>query len=273
MNTHEDSQFPIILKAPCFGGPLSMSSEEIANLTEKRHDNVVRDIKNMLVSLFGQPGDKFDDLIKDPSVLRDLGKSVTWEIDNRGYVTRFHLDKEHSFTLVAGYDVQLRNRVVRRWLKLEEVVAHPVDPIEALRDPVTLRALLLQHTEERLKLETENKALGVKAETLARLEGSDDLFGIRVTAKLVQMPERKFVEWVQQIKWAYRQTGGKALLCYADKRQAGLCRLVPKEYEKQDGSTGIRETLKFTMKGVVKLAAMLNIKLSEADLAGARGED
>ncbi|WP_454914960.1 phage antirepressor KilAC domain-containing protein [Xanthobacter sediminis] len=272
MNAHEDSQFPLVLKAPGSGGPLSMSSEEIAELTEKLHKNVIRDIRAMLVGLYGSDGQTFEEMLKDGSVLSHLEKSVTWEMDNRGYVTRFHLDKEHSFTLVAGYDVQLRNRVVRRWLKLEEVVAHPVDPIEALRDPVTLRALLLQHTEERLKLETENKALGVKAETLARLEGSDDLFGVRITAKLVQMPERKFVEWVQQIKWVYRQTGSKALLCYADKRQAGFCRLVPKEYEKQDGSTGVRETLKFTMKGVVRLAAMLNIKLSEEDLFAARGE-
>ncbi|MFG1276530.1 Rha family transcriptional regulator [Xanthobacter autotrophicus] len=131
MNAHDNSQFPMILKAPGAGGPLSMSSEEIAELTEKRHDNVVRDIKNMLVGLYGQPGGKFEDLLKDPSDLRHLGKSVTWEVDARGYVTMFHLDKEHSFTLVAGYDVQLRNRVIKRWLKLEEVVARPAIPTTA----------------------------------------------------------------------------------------------------------------------------------------------
>lgn len=131
MNARDDSQFPPILKAPGSGGTPSMSSEEIADLTEKRHDHVVRDIKNMLVGLYGHPSDKFEDLLNDPPKLGHLGKSVTWTVDARGYTTMFHLDKEHSFTLVAGYDVQLRNRVIKRWLKLEEVLAQPAVPTTA----------------------------------------------------------------------------------------------------------------------------------------------
>ncbi|MFH1558511.1 MAG: antA/AntB antirepressor family protein [Pseudomonadota bacterium] len=294
MNAREDSQFPLPLKAP---GGLAIPAEfaEIASIC------TATEIEIGGRTMFGIADAR--DLYAGLKVGRDYTTWIKGRIDQYGFREGVDYEKAvenqappfggtmksttyegaktaHTYrlTLAMGKEVAMvenndQGRLVRRYfLWLETQVYRPVDPIEALRDPVTLRALLLQHTEERLKLEAENKVLEAKAETLARLEGADDLFGIRVTAKLVQMPERKFVEWVQQIKWAYRQTGGKALLCYADKRQAGLCRLVPKEYEKQDGSTGVRETLKFTMKGVVRLAAMLNIKLSEDDLFAARME-
>lgn len=37
-------------------GPLKMSSREIAELTGKRHDNVMADIRKMLIELYGEGG-------------------------------------------------------------------------------------------------------------------------------------------------------------------------------------------------------------------------
>ncbi|MEP9368639.1 Rha family transcriptional regulator [Xanthobacter sp. VNH20] len=125
MNAHEGSQFPLILKAPSLGPSLSMSSADIAEVTEKRHGDVIRDIKKMLSELYSDPGGKFEGPLIDDAVLRHLGKSVTWEKDARGYVTMIHLDKEHTLTLVSGYDVRLRKRMVDKLAEIEALSAQP----------------------------------------------------------------------------------------------------------------------------------------------------
>jgi len=119
------------------GQPLKMSSSDIAEVTEKLHKNVIRDIRTMLVGLYGSDGQTFESMVEDGSILSHLGKSVTWEVDARGYVTAFHLDKEHTLTLVSGYDVRLRKRIVDKLAEIEsgKVVALPnfADPVAAAR--------------------------------------------------------------------------------------------------------------------------------------------
>lgn len=86
-----------------------MSSREIADLCDKRHDHVMRDIRNMLSDL----------KITDPK----FGGSYQ---DSTGRALPcFNLDKELSMTLVAGYNVVLRNRIIKRWMELEEIASKP----------------------------------------------------------------------------------------------------------------------------------------------------
>lgn len=103
-----------------------------------------------------------------------------------------------------------------------------------------------------------------------RIAGADDLIGLRVAAKLLQMQERKFTQWLIEKKWAYRQLGTKHLLAYAEKIQAGLVTNKATTYTKQDGSDGVRDTLKFTAKGLTRLAKALNVVIAEGDLLAAR---
>lgn len=100
----------------------TMSSREIANLTEKEHKNVIRDIRTMLNDL------------KDGSEL----SHVKEELDSRGYTSEFHLSKELTLTLVAGYNVKLRLAIIKRWQELEAqqqsnllVLPNFTDPAEA----------------------------------------------------------------------------------------------------------------------------------------------
>lgn len=79
---------------------LTMSSREIATLCEKRHDNVCRDIRSMLDEL-GEHALNFEDMSKD-TYGRDLAV--------------YNLPKDLTITLVAGYKVQLRHRIVTRWM-------------------------------------------------------------------------------------------------------------------------------------------------------------
>lgn len=78
-----------------------MSTREIAELTGKRHDHVMADAKNMLEQLGqGLPG--FRDTYIHPQ------NGQTYPV--------YNLPKDLTLTLVAGYSVPLRHRIVPRWM-------------------------------------------------------------------------------------------------------------------------------------------------------------
>lgn len=80
---------------------LTMSSLEIAELTGKRHADVMRDIRNMLDEL--QSTQKCADY-KD-------GKGRTYPM--------LLLNKDEAYCLVAGYNVKMRMAIIKRWQELE----------------------------------------------------------------------------------------------------------------------------------------------------------
>lgn len=83
---------------------LSMTSREIAELTGKRHDNVLRDIDGLLESL--------------SSELR-TGFSTTYDgRPEHGYRV-YLLDRDSAYCLVAGYDPNSRMKIIKRWQELE----------------------------------------------------------------------------------------------------------------------------------------------------------
>lgn len=82
----------------------TMSSRGIAELCEKQHKNVLRDIEVM-----------FDALSLDRLTFEHI------YTDNQGREQReYHLNKDLTMTLVTGYSVVLRNRVVVRLNELEQ---------------------------------------------------------------------------------------------------------------------------------------------------------
>lgn len=105
------------------GTPM-MSTKEIAKLVGKRHDNAIRDVWEMLDSLYG--------ISKDSSDLRNyknqqvtLVSGVVACIDSRGFVSEFLLDRRHTEILITGYDVKRRAAVIDRWFDLETDKAQP----------------------------------------------------------------------------------------------------------------------------------------------------
>ena len=115
--------------------PLEMSSLEITELTGKEHKHVIRDIRTMLDEL-EKDGPNLDhekdgpdlDHLPDGPELNHL-QGYREDKDERGYTACFYLNKELTYTLLTGYSVTLRNKVVKRWMALEKLHA-PVNPIE-----------------------------------------------------------------------------------------------------------------------------------------------
>lgn len=91
---------------PLGGGiPVAMLTTEIADLTGKRHDNVMRDTRKMLVELHGE-----EDLLKFEEVSRD------------GYGRQrpcYLLPKRETMVLVTGYSIPMRAAVIDRLEQLE----------------------------------------------------------------------------------------------------------------------------------------------------------
>lgn len=95
---------------------LTMSSREIAALTGKEHRNVMRDVREMLESL-GMDVLKFEQMAPD-----SYGRPQPV----------FHLPKDLTITLVAGYNVAMRHAIVVRWQELEAKAARPMSQLEMI---------------------------------------------------------------------------------------------------------------------------------------------
>lgn len=161
---------------------LSMTSREIAELTDKDISHVHRDIREMLADLQAD----------DPKL--DHPKE---DKDDRGYTTCFHLDRELTYTLLTGYSAVMRNRVVKRWLELEVIVQQQAQQ-------------LLTTTQEQLKLSHreanrwQDKVIYLEAEQLQRASTIEDAKATKVTdlrqqVKGVELKATNLNKTIQQL--------------------------------------------------------------------------
>ena len=93
-----------------FNQNVRMSSRDIAELTDKQHKNVMRDIENLI----------------DKKAINGLNFELVDYTDAKGenrpmYMLDFHA----TMTLVTGYDAKRRALVIDRWIKLETGEAQP----------------------------------------------------------------------------------------------------------------------------------------------------
>lgn len=166
--------------------PATMTSREIAELTGKRHDHVVRDIEAMLADL----GDT------SPQFWGDLPDSY-----NRPQRVAF-LPKRESLILVSGYSVSMRAKIIDRWQELEGKVAAPALPTypEALRQ---LASTLEENEQHKQAL-----ALAApKVEFHDRYAASTGNKGFREVCKLLHANEREFREFLINAGIMYRLAG------------------------------------------------------------------
>mgnify|MGYP000146103370 CR=1 FL=1 len=116
-----------------------MTSHEIAELTGKRHDNVMADIRKMLSELG----------------LDAPGFSGTYRTDRGNEYECFNLPKEETLCLVAGYSAALRMAIIKRWQELESQQRPQI--------PQTYAAALLEAGRLALEVEQKNNLLAVQA--------------------------------------------------------------------------------------------------------------
>lgn len=159
---------------------LTMTSLEIAERSEKEHRNVMRDIRIMLVELYGEGG-----------VLR-FEHTYTNEQNGQRYPI-FKLPKDLTITLVAGYSVKLRKRIIDRWLELEETssFALPQTFAEALR--------ALADKEERVgQLQTKINQDMPKVVFAEAVRDLDGVCSVEAIAKVLGIGRNKFFKKLRE---------------------------------------------------------------------------
>lgn len=224
-----------------FGGSdaaLRMTSQEIADLVEKRHDNVKRTIE----SLSEHGVIEFPQIEEIPTATKPT----------RVYVFSGERGKRDSIVVVAQLSPQFTARLVDRWQELErDAAALPKTLPEALR-------LAADEAERREKAEAALAIAAPKVETYERIADAEGSMCIRDAASSLQMQPSKLTAWLSANGWIYHRAGKSGWLAYHDKQQAGY--LVHKSTPYTDRVTGderVSEQVRVTMRGLTRLGELV----------------
>lgn len=174
------SHGPLLLSSSVQYTP-TMSSMEIAELTGKQHRNVVRDIRVVLEGL------KLDPLKFESNYTDSLKRNQVC----------YNLPRDITETVITGYSVGLRHKVVVRLRELEDQVAKP---IANLNDPSALRGLLLGYTEQVMKLEHKIEVDKPKVEFYDDFADSGELKSVEQLAKSVGTGRNRLFAYLRKHK-------------------------------------------------------------------------
>ena len=208
---------------------VTMSSREIADLVEKRHDNVLRTIESLLA--------------RGTIALPQLE-----EVPNDGpgpkIIRQYRVGKRDSYVIVAQLSPEFTARLVDRWQELEAAAPAPAVP-------QSFAAALRLAAEQQDVIDAQAAQLAAAApavEFVERYADSTGTKGFREVAKLLGANESAFREFLLDQKIMYRLNG--ALTPHAQHLDAG--RFCVKAGTAQNNHTF--NAARFTPKGVTWIA-------------------
>lgn len=183
----------------------TMTSLEIAEVTGKRHDSVLRDIRNLLSQ--GVDAHNF------------VETSYTDKANRQQKC--FTLTKKGCLILASGYDALLREKIINRWEELEiqvrksEIImpnfSNPAEAARAWADQYEKNLALEAHNKE---LKEENLHLAPKGEYFDDLVARNLLTNFTKVAHQLNIKRKTFIEWLIRDKFIYRDQRNK-LVPYA----------------------------------------------------------
>lgn len=177
---------------------LTMSSREIADLVESRHDSVKRTIERLQDKGLIQ-------LTPMVEVKNHLGQVVT----------EYQLIKRDTYVVVAQLSPEFTARLVDRWQELENQQMPQI--------PQTLSEALRLAADQAEQIERQNLLLEQqrpKVEFVQRYVEVGTTKSLRETAKILKMPERTMIDCLVDDGLLFRQSGN--LLPYQKYHAKGL---------------------------------------------------
>ena len=177
---------------------LTMSSREIADLVESRHDSVKRTIERLQDKGLIQ-------LTPMVEVKNHLGQIVT----------EYQLIKRDTYVVVAQLSPEFTARLVDRWQELENQQLPQI--------PQTLSEALRLAADQAEQIERQNLLIEQqrpKVEFVQRYVEAGTTKSLRETAKILKMPERTMIDCLVGDGLLFRQSGN--LLPYQKYHVKGL---------------------------------------------------
>ncbi|MDQ7262277.1 phage regulatory protein/antirepressor Ant [Paracoccus sp. PS-1] len=225
-------------------GVLMASSREVARNFGKQHKDVLRAIRNLECS----------------PEFNERNFAPVEYLDAKGEArTEYGMTRDGFTFLVMGFT----GKEAAAW---KEKYIAAFNAMEArlrqssqidLSDPAQLVPLLTSYAQRTQVAEAKVAELSPKAEAFDVLDASEGCVTVREAAKLLGVPERKFVRWLQQRGWAFRQNGIGSLQAYADKRMMGYLEHKPHTYYDQRQDLEVTKSqMVVTPKGLARLAAI-----------------
>lgn len=215
----------------------TMSSLQIAEITGKPHNDILKDIRRIL----------------DEAEI-DAGKfSHVYKGGNGQERPCYILPRRECDLVVSGYSVKYRLAIIDRWRELE---AKQASPQAMLSDPTALRSILLASVEREIKLLEENAELKPKAAGLDRIADTKETYCITDAAKSLNVPPKRLFEYLESNKWIYRRHG--EWIAMQDKLNN---RLMSHKIRTYEGSATIHTSTqaRITAKGIARLAEALSL--------------
>ena len=216
----------------------TMGTREIANLCEKEHFHVKRDCEVMFASL-NLDASKFGGIYFDSM--------------NRQQ-TEYLLDEELTMTLVTGYNIVLRNRVIKRWKELELQAYQPQKPTELSR--MDLIQLALQAEQENIELRGQVAILEPKAKGLDRIADCTNVLGIREAAKVLKIGQNQLAQYLVDHKVVYRDQYSK-IQAYQKSIDQKLVHVVTSAPRLTESGEKVFTQVKLTQKLITRIAKWL----------------
>ncbi|WP_338526963.1 phage antirepressor KilAC domain-containing protein [Pseudomonas batumici] len=215
-----------------------MSSREIADLVEARHNDVVSTIERLF----------------NKGLLRSTRKTRRESTGGRPTEV-YDLIERDTHLVVAGYSDEHRARVIDRWQELESKVVGQVQIPTSFAEALRLAA---DQAEQNLRLQQVIQQQAPKVQALERLAGTHGSICITSAAKQLGIGPLTLFKWMSDNRWIYRRTSFAAWSAYQPRLTAGLL-----EHKLVKVGHGTEEELKVieqvmvTRKGIAHLATVI----------------
>ncbi|MDY7565810.1 phage antirepressor KilAC domain-containing protein [Pseudomonas sp. RTC3] len=218
---------------------VTMSSREIAELTGKQHKDVIRDVRAMRKALESDGAD-----------LRHLHEIK----DGRDYTAEFRLDRLLTETLLTGYSIPLRYRVVTRLSELENVSRQVVTVPQTLPEALRLAADQAEHN---LQLQAVIQKQAPKVEALNRLANTHGSVCITNAAKQLGVAPMRLFAWLSDNRWIYRRASHASWSAFQPRLSSGLLEHKLVKVGGDPEELKVVEQVMVTRRGITTLAEQI----------------